>query len=309
MSVFHPDLAFGRWIPPVSIGPRLAGMANKPRRNATETPEDLLIDDLEVPGPAGAPDVKVRVIRPRTLKGSAPALLWLHGGGMVIGANTDDDATNFAFARTLGITVVSVGYRLSPEAKAPAALDDAYAALSWLVANAVERGVDPERIAVGGHSAGGGLAAGLVLLAHDRGVLRPAFQLLIYPMIDDRTVTRTDLDTRNVRVWTPRSNRYGWTSYLPQAPGSPDVSQYAAPARRENLSGLPPAWIGVGSLDLFYDEDVAYAAGLATAGVPCELEVVEGAFHGFDALFPKKQVSRAFWRARASALQRALFPD
>ncbi|NOJ61708.1 alpha/beta hydrolase [Arthrobacter sp. 260] len=308
MSAFHQDLALGRWIPRVSVGPRLAGLAKRARREPSEAPEDLLIDDLLVPGPAGAPDVGLRVIRPKTLRGNAPAILWLHGGGMVIGSNSQDDATNFAFARTLGITVASVEYRLSPEHKAPAALEDAYAALAWLVAHAEDRGIDPGRIAIGGQSAGGGLAAGLVLLAHDRGEIRPAFQLLVYPMIDDRTVTREDLEPGNMRVWTPRSNRFGWTSYLTQVPGSPGVSPYAAPARREDLTGLPPAWIGVGTLDLFHDEDIAYAAKLRAAGVPCELEIVDGAFHGFDALFSNKPVSRTFWRAQAAALQSALFP-
>jgi acetyl esterase/lipase len=308
MNVFHPDLAVGKWIPKASFGPRLTKIANIPRGRATEAPEDLDIDDIEIPAGRGAPDVRVRLIRPKTLKGAAPALLWLHGGGMILGNNSQDDATNFAFARTLGISVASVEYRLSPRHTAPAAVEDAYAALVWLNDHAAERGIDPSRIAVGGQSAGGGLAAGLALLAHDRGEVTPAFQLLVYPMIDDRTVVRTDLDTTNVRVWTPGSNRYGWTSYLGQEPGSDNVSPYAAPARRENLAGLPPAWIGVGTLDLFFDEDRIYAARLEEAGVACELFIVQGAFHGFDALFKNKGVSRTFWRAQAKALQNALFP-
>lgn len=307
VTVFHPDLAVGRWIPPLSFGPRLARLANVPRRSATDIPEDLLVDDIAVPGADGAPDVGVRLIRSRTLVGRAPALLWLHGGGMILGSSSQDDATNFAFARTLGITVASVDYRLSPQHTAPAALEDAYAALTWLAAHAEERGIDADRIAIGGQSAGGGLAAGLALLTHDRGGVRPAFQLLVYPMIDDRTVVRTDADTRHVRVWTPGSNRFGWTSYLGRAPGGPGVSPYAAPARREDLTGLPPAWIGVGSLDLFFDEDTTYAARLEEAGVPCELVVVDGAFHGFDTLFARKGVSRRFWRAQADALRNALF--
>lgn len=307
MTVFHPDLAAARWIPKFSFGPRLARLANKPARKSPYVPEDLLVKDIAVPGPPGAPDVQVRLIRPRTLKGNAPALLWLHGGGMILGRNTQDDATNFAFARTLGMTVASVGYRLSPQHPAPAALEDAYAALTWLFANAEQRGIDAGRIAIGGQSAGGGLAAGLALLAHDRGTVQPAFQLLVYPMIDDRTVVRTDLESRNVRVWSQGSNRYGWTSYLGQEPGGADISEYAAPARREDLSGLPPTWIGVGTLDLFFAEDTTYAARLTEAGVPCELAVVEGAFHGFDALFRKKGVSRDFWRAQATALEGALF--
>jgi acetyl esterase/lipase len=307
MTVFHPDLAIGRFIPPVSVGPRLATLAQRGGRRERDIPEDMLIDDVQVPGVNGAPPVNVRLYRPRILNGVAPALLWIHGGGMVLGDHLQDEASNIAFARTLGITVASVNYRLAPAHPAPAAVEDAYAALSWLVEHATERGIDASRIAIGGASAGGGVAAGLALYAHDRGDIRPAFQLLVYPMIDDRTVLRTDMDTKNVRVWTPGSNRFGWTSYLAQEPGSADVSPYAAPARREDVSGLPPAWIGVGTLDLFHDEDLRYAERLAAAGVPCEITLVEGAFHGFDALFARKPVSREFWRNQAAALRGALF--
>lgn len=234
-----------------------------------------------------------------------PALLWIHGGGFVIGGPLQDERTNVAFVRNLGITVAAVRYRLSPEHPAPAALEDAYAALTWLFANAEERGIDTRRIAVGGASAGGGLAAGLTLLAHDRGEIAPCFQLLVYPMLDDRTVLRDDLDIKHVRMWTPGSNRYGWTAYLGHEPGSRATSVYAAPARRENLSGLPPAWIGVGTLDLFHDEDLDYAQRLADAGVPAEVLVVHGAFHGFDSIFTRSEVTKEFWRAQARALRAA----
>ena len=208
--------------------------------------------------------------------------------------------------RELGIPVIAARYRLAPEHPAPAAVHDAYSALAWLAAEAGSLGVDPRRIAIGGASAGGGLAAALALYAHDLGEVRPAFQLLVYPMLDDRTVTRADHHVPGVRAWTPKSNRFGWSSYLGTEPGSPGVSAYAAPARRDDLTGLPPAWIGVGSNDLFHDEDLAYARRLRDAGVPCELLVVDGAFHGFDAIFAKAQVSRSFWVAQATALRGAL---
>ena len=136
--------------------------------------------------------------------------------------------------------------------------------------------------------------------------IRPGFQLLVYPMLDDRTTTRTELNNLNVRMWTPKSNRYGWSSYLGDAVGGPDVSPYAAAARREDLTGLAPAWIGVGTLDLFHDEDVEYARRLDDSGVPCELHLVPGAFHGFDAVFPKAGISQQFWRQQARALAGAL---
>lgn len=307
MSAFHPDLAVGRFIPRFSFGPRVVSVMSRVPQRTPPTPEDMLIDEITVPGAPGGPDVSLRVYRPRTLTGSAPALFWIHGGGFLQGDPVQDERSSIDFARTLGITVVGLRYRLGPEHPSPAAIEDAYAGLSWLVEHAAERGVDPERIAIGGASAGGGLAAGLALYAHDKGEIAPAFQLLVYPMLDDRTVLRDDLDTRTVRIWSPGSNRYGWSTYLGTAPGGPGISPYAAPARRDDLSGLPPAWIGVGSLDLFLDEDLEYARRLHDAGVPCESTVVKGAFHGFDVLFAEKPVSRRFWRAQAAALRGALF--
>ncbi|QHC57238.1 alpha/beta hydrolase fold domain-containing protein [Rathayibacter sp. VKM Ac-2760] len=300
---FHPDLALGRLVPPIVLGPRLLRLATRRAATGGEAPPDLVVEDLVIPGPDGT-TVPARSYRPRTLRGAAPALVWVHGGGMVLGSRFDDEASNIAFARTLGITVLSVGYRLAPAHPAPAALEDVLAAFHWLAEHADERGVDPERIALGGASAGAGLAAGATLLAHDRGGAQPAFQLLVYPMLDDRTVTRPA--PRGVRVWTPGSNRFGWTAYLGVEPGSAGVSPYAAPARRDDLSGLPPAWIGVGTLDLFHDEDVRYAERLRAVGVPCELEIVEGAFHGFDAVFSRTPVAKRFWAAKAAALGRAL---
>jgi acetyl esterase/lipase len=299
VSAFHPDLRLGRFIPRFSFGPRITRVlqGREPRRPAA--PDDVLVEHVSAPG------VSLRLYRPRSLHGPAPALLWSHGGGYLFGHPVQDEERSLAFARELGITVAAIRYRLAPAHPSPAAVEDAHAALLWLAA---QPGVDPERIAIGGASAGGGLTASLALYAHDRGEVRPAFQLLVYPMLDDRTVLRTDLDTRNVRVWTPRSNRFGWTSYLGQEPGSPGVSPYAAPARRADVSGLPPAWIGVGTLDLFHDEDLAYAERLRQAGVPCEQLVVPGAFHGFDALFARRPVSREFLAAQVGALRGALLP-
>ncbi len=250
--------------------------------------------------------VSLRIYRPRELATPAPALFWTHGGGFIQGSPSQDEVANIAFARELGITVVAARYRLAPEHPFPAAIDDLYAGLTWLFDEAEARGIDPTRIAIGGASAGAGLTAALALVAHDRDEVRPAFQLLVYPMLDDRTVLRTDIDHKPLRMWSPGSNRFGWASYLGRRPGSADVSPYAAPARRDDLSGLPPAWIGVGTLDLFHDEDLEYARRLEAAGVPCEVHIVEGAFHGFDAVFRKAGVTRAFWEEQARALRAAL---
>ncbi|GEE02936.1 hypothetical protein nbrc107696_33820 [Gordonia spumicola] len=213
------------------------------------------------------------------------------------------------FARTLGVAVVSVDYRLSPENPAPSSLDDCYAGLAWVFREATARGFDTSRVAVGGASAGGGLAAGVTLMVHDRGEFTTVFQLLVYPMLDDRTALRSAVETRGMRVWMPASNEYAWRSYLGSAFGTDAVSSYAAPARRADLTGLPPAWIGVGDLDLFHDEDLDYARRLTDAGVPCETVVVPGAFHGFDIFFRTRPVTREFWRSQARALQRAFHPD
>ncbi|NMO03202.1 alpha/beta hydrolase [Gordonia sp. TBRC 11910] len=272
-------------------------------------PVDMIIENVIVPGPLDAPDVRLRIYRPRAVASPAAVLYWIHGGGFVLGWVEQDEKMLVNFARTLGIVVVSVQYRLSPRHRAPAALDDAYAGLTWLFAQADARGYDPSRVAIGGASAGGGLAAGLTLMTHDRGEFPQAFQLLVYPMLDDRTTRRTDLDTSSVRVWEPASNVFGWSSFLGDAFGTDDVSPYAAPARRVDLSGLPPTWLGVGTTDLFHDEDVEYARRLTAQGVDCETTIVDGAFHGFDMLFAKRPVAQEFWRSQARALQRALRPD
>jgi len=296
----------GRFLPPVNIGPRLARLANRMPVRSPAPPEDMIVSDLKVLAPQGAPAVDVRMYRPASATGDIPVLVWMHGGGMILGNHLSEEESNVAFARELGIAVISVNYRLAPQSPAPAAVEDGYAVVEWLAANAAELAIDPQRIALGGASAGGGLAAATALMAHDRGRIRPAFQLLIYPMLDDRTVLRTDLDTAHTRFWRPGSNRYAWSAYLGDEAGGAAVSDYAAPARRTDLSGLPPAWIGVGTLDLFHLEDVDYAERLRRASVPVDLVVVEGAFHGFDVLFKKKPVSRRFWEAQRDALARAL---
>jgi len=297
---FHPELAAARWIPPFSYGPRLARMMRGLRPRAGDPGAGVTAEEIVV-----SPTVSLRVLRPATAAVDLPALLWIHGGGHLFGAPEQDDGANAALVRELGIVVAAARYRLGAEAPAPASADDCYAALEHLAEHAEELGIDARRIAVGGASAGGGIAAGVVLLAHDRGRIPIACQLLVYPMLDDRTAGRDDLDSLRVRMWTPKSNRLGWATYLGTEPGSDDVPDYAAPARREDLTGLPPAWIGVGTLDLFHDEDVDYARRLERAGVPVELVVVPGAFHGFDQLFAETRVVRDFRRSQADALRRA----
>jgi len=226
--------------------------------------------------------VPVNVYEPASRNRPSAALVWVHGGGLIAGGLAQDHDLCSRIAAELGVLVVSVDYRLAPEHPFPAGLDDCHAVLSWLLAQATTLDVDPSRVAVGGASAGGGLAAALAQRAHDEG-LPLCLQLLVYPMLDDRTALRDDHDGRDLLVWTNGSNKYGWTSYLGRPPAAEQTPPaYAVPARREDLAGLPPAWIGVGDRDLFLDEDVEYAERLRAAGVRCDLVVIPGMPHGAD---------------------------
>ena len=234
-----------------------------------------------IPGPKGAPDVRVLVYTPAGGGDARPAYLHIHGGGYVLGDPDMGEPNHMQKAQDLGAIVVSVDYRLAPETPFPGPVEDCYAALKWLHANAQELGVDPARIAIGGESAGGGLAACLALLARDRGEVKIAHQQLIYPMIDDRPLADPHPFTGQF-IWTHDSNRFGWTSLLGHEPGREGVSPYAAAARAENLEKLPPTFISTGALDLFLEENLDYARRLTRAGVPVELHVYPGAVHGFD---------------------------
>jgi len=262
--------------------------------------------DRVVPGPDGAPDVAVRVYEPTDRSGVLPALLWLHGGGHVLGSVEQDDLVAKYFAKSASCVVVSVEYRLSPENPFPASVEDCYAALKWLFAHCDEIGVDESRIAIGGVSAGGGLAAGLALLARDRGEVEVVFQLLVYPMLDNRNVEQVSDDIPDTFVWTRENNLMGWEAYLGDPADRGNVSPYAAPSRAADLSGLPPAYIPVGDLDLFLDENADYAQRLVAAGVVTELHVYPGGYHGFDLFGPDAAVSQRFVRDRDDALSRAL---
>jgi len=302
MSKFHPDVALvARFLPRFAFGPRLVKLSRRLVREAG-APRSTPGVSASVRQIAGGGTARVFV--PTGVTQPMPAMLWVHGGGFIIGSPAQDDAVATMFARELGVTVVAPSYRLAPEHPFPAAMDDLYAALTWMHADAKSLGVRPDRIVVAGASAGGGLAAGLTLLARDRQQVPVAFQLLVYPMLDDRTVGKT-IDGANHRLWNAKSNLFGWTSYLGREPGGADVPAYAAPARAESLAGLPPTWIGVGTFDLFHDEDDAYARRLAAAGVPVELEVVPGVFHAFDRL-RRANVAKAFVASQIAALRRAL---
>jgi acetyl esterase/lipase len=270
-------------------------------------PQSVFIQNIFIANESGQTKIRLRVYKPKMATTPTPVLIWMHGGGYVVGKPEQDDGCCSQYVQELGITVISVDYRYAPKYPFPIGLDDCYAALKWVVSQAQEQGIDQNRIVIGGASAGGGLAAALVQLIHDRQEFKVAFQLLVYPMLDDRTVLRSEIDDRQNVTWTQKSNKFGWESYLGTRCGEKIVPVYAVPARREDLTGLPPAWIGVGSLDVFHDEDLTYAKRLEASGIETELVVVEGAFHGFDVFDAQIQVVQDFRKSQIVALKKHLF--
>lgn len=246
--------------------------------------------DITVEGPPGALELRLRIHRPKDAEGELPALFWMHGGGYVIGAPEQDDLRFDRWCQRFGLVGVVPEYRLAPEHPYPAAIEDSYAGLRWVKEQGAQLGIDPTRVGIGGPSGGGGLAAGLGLLVRDRGELDIDYQMLIYPMIDDRRTSVTANWT--VPVWSPESNAFGWASYLGDLFGTDEVPPYAAAAREIHPSGLPPTYIMVGSLDGFADEDIDYAKRLNHAGVDVELHVYPGAPHGFEGFAPFTDVAR-----------------
>ena len=272
-------------------------------------PADIARADMEIrtiPGPKDAPDVEVRIYRPHGVSDVLPGVLHIHGGGYVMGRAAMMEAAHRPLVADLRCCVVSVEYRLAPETPYPGSVEDCYAALCYICGNGRDLGIDAGRLGVMGESAGGGLAAALALLVRDRREFKFAFQHLIYPMLDDRTCVTEDPHPHvGEFIWTPHNNRFGWASLLGKAPGSSDVSIYAAAARAQDLSDLPRTFIATGALDLFLEENIDYARRLMRAGVPVELHVYPGAFHGFNLAIDADVTKRAARDSKA-ALARAL---
>jgi acetyl esterase/lipase len=265
---------------------------------------DVVTEDVTIPGTDGVA-VRLRMYRPLGALGALPCLYWIHGGGYVMGGIDSDDRLVQEMVHVAQCAAVSVEWRHAPEHPFPAALNDTHDGLQWLWRRTDELGIDPHRIALGGASSGGGSAAALALLVRDRGEIDICFQLLVYPMLDDRNKTRSSFDIVDPRVWHREANRLAWRYYLGgQQDGEPPL--YAVPARVEDLSGLPPTFISVGALDLFVDEDVDYARRLMRANVPTELHVYPGTPHGVNKFAYPAAVARQFARDRDEALRRAL---
>lgn len=273
---------------------------------APKAPEGISIKNIKIGSRDGSTKLRLRIYQPVKPANATPVLIWMHGGGYIIGKPEMEDGVCTQFVRELGISIVSVDYRLAPKHPFPAGLDDCYSALIWAKQNSEPFGFDANRTAVGGTSAGSGLAAALAQLAFDRKEVSPVFQLLTYPMLDDRTALRNDIDDSRSPTWSQKSNRFGWKSYLGKEYGANELPAYSAPARRENLAGLPPAWIGVGTLDIFYEEDAMYAQRLKKAGIECELNIVAGAFHGFDVFDQQLSIVQEFRKSQIDALRKHL---
>jgi acetyl esterase/lipase len=257
-----------------------------------------------VPGPDGAPDVPLLIIRPPGRRDLLPGLFHTHGGGMVMGNNRTGLETMIGWVTDPGLVIVSAEYRLAPEHPFPAGVEDCYAALAWTAEHAAELGIDAQRLVVGGGSAGGGLAAACSLMARDRGGPALAGQMLIYPMLDDRTAKGSARELDGEGIWDSGSNQTAWAMLLGDRRGQDGVSRYAAPARASDLSGLPPAYLELGSVDTLRDEDLSYARRIWAAGGNAELHVWPGGFHAFDLVAPGSALARAALEVRLAWLRR-----
>lgn len=294
------------------VGPQgLSGIRDIPerrRRQAELTAARLVPDDIDVHDLSIVPGVPVRVYRPHASTRQAPCVYYIHGGGMVAGSVDGDHAKAIGLARATGCVVASVEYRLAPENPYPAALDDCYAGLAGVVDRHRELGIDPGLIGLHGTSAGGCLAAAVALLARDRGGPAIAHQMLVSPMLDDRSSTPSAMTNTGFGAWSREANTQTWQAWLGQDFGTDRISPYAAPARARDLTGLPPTYLDVGDLDLLRDEAVDFARRLSWAGVPVELHVYPGGIHGGENLAPDAELSVRVRGYRHDALRRALRP-
>jgi acetyl esterase/lipase len=258
-----------------------------------ERPTDDRVEEIErmIPGPDGAPDVPIRIYMPKDRKGPGPGFVNFHGGGFILGDLEMEHPRCLIMAAEGGAVSVGVDYRLAPENPFPAGVEDCYAALQWVVDNAADLRIDPAKIAIGGCSAGGNLTAAVALMTRDRGEPNVAFQMLFYPVIDDRCETPSMKDGAGLYVWDYQNSLDMWNQYIGK--DRKKVSPYAAPARARDLSGLPPAYVMTCEHDPLRDEAIIYAMRLLADGVQVELHNYPGTVHGFDFLTPSEISTRA----------------
>lgn len=302
-SAAGPD---GMWPEDLEARRALFVELNTTRLDSVDPRGEVTFDERTVPGAPGGPPVPVRIYRRRGAGGERqPGIVSIHGGGFTMGSLASDQVSATDLVLTTGAVVVSVDYRRAPEHPGTAPVEDCYAALRFLADEADALGVDATRLATFGVSAGGGLSAGVALLARDRGGPALALQVLGYPMLDDRCATPSMRDLPPYGIWDREQNLEGWAHLLGATRGGDGVSEYAAPARARDLSGLAPAFVEVGALDGLRDESIAYAARLLEAGVPVDLHVYAGAFHSVELVAPEASISEQIRQARLAAFRRA----
>lgn len=282
------------------------GMAAAAQMNEIAIDESIIISEKMIPGLENNPSVRVKIYEPKERTETLPGLLWIHGGGYVLGTADEGDALGQQFVLEANCVVVSVDYRLAPEHPYPAALEDCYAALKWFSDQADELDVDRSRIGVAGQSAGGGLTAALALFTRDKKGPELCFQMPLYPMIDDRNNTPSNLEITGNMIWNYDLNEKGWTMYLDGKNGTDEVSQYAAPARATDLSNLPYTYTCIGQLDPFRDETLDYVTRLSRAGVDVEFHLYPGAYHGFEGIVPTASISQRALNEYVGAVKHAL---
>ena len=264
--------------------------------------DNIVIEDRNIAAPDALLELVVRIYKPTRISGNHPGILFIHGGGMIMGSIETENHKAAMLCETIQSIVVSVEYRLAPENPHPAPVQDCYKSLVWMTKNATELGFDTDRLAIVGGSAGGGLAIGTALMARDQEFPKLSFQMANYPMIDDRNETPSSKEITDVGIWDRKANIEAWDWYL----GGKNADEFAAPARAKDLSGLPPTFIDVGELDLFRDEDIEFAKRLLQAGVTTELHVYPGAYHASESFAPEAELSKQIWTKRIEALKRAL---
>jgi acetyl esterase/lipase len=271
-------------------------------RNAVLDRTGVQTEMRTIPGPPNAPDLTIRIHRPETISAPLPCLFFVHGGGMVVGTSLQDDEFLVALVRALNCAATSIDYRLAPEHPAPAAAWDCYAGLKWITEHAGELGIDANRLAIGGTSGGGGIAACAAIIARDQG-LKLCFQYLIYPQLDDRGITPSSRG--DWTGWTKVLNTGAWRAVLGDRMGTDAVTPYEAAARIKDLSGMAPTYIDVGAMELFRDESIDYVTRLLQAGIATEFHIYPGCCHGFDLFAPNARVSKMAAANRRAALARA----
>jgi acetyl esterase/lipase len=263
---------------------------------------NVTVEDRMVPGPEGAPEIAVRIYRRAGAGNAVPGVFYIHGGGMIMGDLSMGELSVIRMCEETGATFLSVDYRLAPEHPYPAALQDCYAALCWMDENRVAVGITSSALSLVGASAGGGLTIATALMTRDLKGPDIGFQMPFYPMIDDRNETPSSHEITDIGIWDRAGNIEAWGWYL----GGKPADGYAAPARAENLNGLPATYIDVGTMDLFRDENMAFAARLVQAGVRTEFHLWPGAYHASETFAPGAALSRQMWDCRLAALKRAL---